>query len=71
MTVGTAVAYRVFTRTWWARNPAWPNGREPGPGRKHTLARNCTFEEARAKCAHYNSTHTPGPLSRKAEFEQQ
>jgi hypothetical protein len=63
--------YRVFTRTWWKRNPAWPHGREPQPGRKHTIARGVSFEEARAICQRYNATHDPGFLSRKAEFEEQ
>jgi hypothetical protein len=26
--------YRVFVRTWWAVNPAWPDGLEPCPGRR-------------------------------------
>ncbi len=64
-------SYRVFTRTWWRRNPDWPGGREPSPGRKHTLAQRLTYEEARATCQRYNATHNPGPLSRKAEFEQE
>lgn len=63
--------YRVFTRTWWVENPAWPNGREPGAGRKHTLARVETEAEARAVAKQYNDTHDPGFLSRKAEYEQQ
>lgn len=63
--------YRVFTRTWWIRNPGWPGGREPGAGRKHTLARRVeTEEEARAICQRYNDTHDPGFLSRKAEYER-
>ena len=62
--------YDVFTRTWWRRNPGWPNGREPGAGRKTYLARRVTYEEARRLCREYNDTHDPGPLSRKAEFEQ-
>lgn len=64
--------YHVFTRTWWKRNPSYPNGREPGAGRKTTLARNVqTEEEARAICKRYNDTHAPGPLSRKAEYQEQ
>jgi len=65
------MAFRVFTRTWWRRNSAWPGGREPGAGRKHTLARRVeTEEEARAICKRYNDTHDPGFLSRKAEYEE-
>jgi len=64
--------YRVFTRTWWRHNPDWPNGLEPCPGRKHTLKRHvATEEEARAICRAWNDTHTPGRLSRKAEYEEQ
>ena len=64
--------FRVFSRTWWKRNPSWPDGREPCAGRKTTLARNVKTEaEARAICERYNATHEPGPLSRKAEYEEQ
>lgn len=66
------MAYRIFTRTWWKPNRAWPNGREPGAGRKsygkHPVVQ--TIEEARAYCKRWNETHDPGPLSRKAEFEE-
>jgi hypothetical protein len=62
--------YRVFTRTWWKRNPAWPGGREPAPGRKYTLATVATETEARDLCAAYALTHKPGFLSRKAEYER-
>ena len=64
------MAYRVFTRTWWKRNPSWPEGREPCPGRKTTIDKVATVDEATARCDGYNSTHEPGPLSRKAEFEE-
>lgn len=70
-TNGTAETFRVFTRTWWRRNPAWPGGREPGAGRKTTLARRCTEEEARRMCKQYNDAHDPGFLSRKAEYEKE
>jgi hypothetical protein len=63
--------YRAFTRTWWRHNSAWPNGLEPGAGRKTTLARNLSHDEAKRLCADWNATHKPGRLSRKAEFEQQ
>lgn len=63
--------YRAFTRTWWRNNPSWPNGLEPCPGRRHVIARNLSWEEAREVCQRYNSTHKPGRLSRKAEFEEQ
>lgn len=65
------MSYRVFTRTWWKRNPAWPGGREPNAGRKHTIARRVETEtEARVICQRYNDTHDPGFLSRKAEYEE-
>lgn len=64
--------YRVFTRTWWIANPSWPDGREPGAGRKHTIKRNVKSEtEAQQICRAYNETHDPGFLSRKAEYEEQ
>ena len=64
--------YRVFTRTWWRDNPAWPQGLEPCAGAKRTLRRNVkTQEEARAICQTWNATHKPGRLSRKAEYEEQ
>lgn len=62
--------YNVFVRTWWKRNPAWSQGREPSPGRKRYLRRGVKYLEARMICEQYNTTHNPGPLSRKAEFEQ-
>lgn len=64
--------YRVFTRTWWRRNPAWPNGREPGAGRRSYRGhpQRVTWEEARTYCQQWNATHALGPLSRKAEFEE-
>lgn len=65
----SADRYNVFHRTWWRRNPSWPDGREPGAGRKTYLRRGVTLEEARQLCAEYNRTHNPGFLSRKAEFE--
>jgi len=61
--------YHIFTRTWWKNNKDWPNGLEPGAGRKTTLNYANTQKEARAICQAYNSTHKPGRLSRKAEFE--
>ena len=61
--------FRVFTRTWWKRNPSWPDGREPGAGRKYTLGLVSTEQEARDMCKEYNDTHDPGFLSRKAEYQ--
>ena len=60
--------YRVFTRTWWIKNPAWPDGREPGAGRPTTIGWADTEREARRICAEWNASHDPGFLSRKAEY---
>lgn len=78
---GSAVSYRVFVRNWWRWqwHPQGDGYRQkgnhcltPDPGaRKTTLARGCTEEEARAICQRYAETHNPGPLSRKAEYEQE
>lgn len=65
------MSYRVFTRTWWRENPAWPDGLEPCAGRKTTLRKSvATEEEARAICQQWCSTHKPGRLSRKAEYTE-
>lgn len=63
--------YKVFHRTWWRDNPDWPDGLEPHIGRKTTLGYASSEEDARALCQEYNSTHEPGRLSRKAEYEEQ
>lgn len=62
-------AFRVFHRTWWKENPAWPEGREPGPGRQHFVSWADTEEEAREICRAWNKAHSPGFLSDKAEYE--
>ena len=62
--------YKVYHRTWWTNNPSWPNGLEPGAGRKTTIrARVDTIEQARDIAQVWNANHEPGRLSRKAEFE--
>lgn len=61
--------YNVFVRTWWVKNPAWPGGREPGAGKRRYIKRRVELTEARSLCSEYNSTHNPGFLSKKAEFE--
>lgn len=64
--------YRVFHRTWWRRNPKWPGGREPGAGRQYTIRRNVPTEaEAQQLCREWNANHDPGPLSDKAEYDEQ
>lgn len=62
--------YRVFTRTWWRYNKAYPGGKEPHMGRKTTIRWANTYEEAQDICRVWNANHKPGPLSRKAEFER-
>jgi len=60
--------YEIFKRTWWIKNPEWPDGLEPGPGRSTHLAYVDTIEEARKYCEEWNENHKPGKLSLKAEF---
>lgn len=67
------MSYRVFTSTWW--HYEYRDGkrvRVPGSsGRKHTLeACVATEKEAVAMCRNWNATHDPGPLSRKAEYDE-
>jgi hypothetical protein len=65
------MSYRVFVRNFWTANPAYPDGREPRPGRKTTIVRRVeTEDEACGICKQYNATHAPGALSRKAEYEE-
>lgn len=66
------MSYRVFTRTWWRSNPAYPQGREPGAGTRSYRGHpdGLTYEEAQRYCKDWNATHNPGKLSRKAEFEE-
>jgi len=62
--------YDVFVRNWWKPNRNWPNGLEPDPtADKQYLAKGVTEERAQELCQEYNSTHKPGRLSRKAEYE--
>lgn len=61
--------FRIFHRTWWKRNPDWPNGLEPCPGRKIHIGYAATEEEARAMCKSWAKYHAPGDLSDKAEYE--
>ena len=66
------MSYRAFHRTWWAENPAYPNGLEPCPGKKHTIKRHVpTEDDARALCKEWNSEHPKGRYSDKAEFEEE
>lgn len=59
--------YNVFTRCWYKRTPT---GLTPHLGRKTYLAKGVSYAEAKRICSGYNSTYSPGKLSRKAEFTQ-
>jgi hypothetical protein len=61
--------YQTFTRTWWRNNPRYPNGLEPGAGRKTYYNTWATQEGARKECKAWNDTHNPGRLGRKMEYE--
>jgi hypothetical protein len=63
------MSYRTFTRTWWKNNSTWLNGLEPHPGRKSYCGHYQSEQEARNACQQYNSTHEPGRLSKKMEYE--
>ena len=62
-------AFKVFHRTGWTRNSAYPNGLEPSTGRKHTIAK-CVETEAEARdiARVWNANHKAGKLSDKAEY---
>tara|TARA_R100000306_G_C4310296_1_gene109812 strand:- start:367 stop:579 length:213 start_codon:yes stop_codon:yes gene_type:complete len=65
--------YEIRVRNWWVNNPDWPDGLEPcaTPWKKARLFAKCNTEkEAIAICREYNTTHNPGRLSRKAEYEE-
>lgn len=68
---GIAESYRTFVRTWWRHNQSWPNRLEPYPGKQRTTGRGLTEDEAQRMCRAYNSTHDPGRLSRKMEYERE
>jgi hypothetical protein len=65
------MTYHIFHRTWWKRNPRWPDGREPGAGKKHTIAHVETEVEAREMCRQWNEEKPDhSGLSDKAEYEE-
>lgn len=70
MTDNDRIKYRVFHRTWWRKNPSWPDGREPGVGVPHLICYVRGEEEAREVCRQWNAAHDPGYLSDKAEYEE-
>ena len=59
--------YTVFIRNWWAKDGK--GNLYPHTGRKKTVRRGLSIEEARKMCTEYNNSNDPGPLSRKMEFE--
>jgi len=63
--------YKVFHRTWWKQNPSWPNGLEPCGGKKRKIGFANTEAAARDMCMVWNAKHKSGPLSDKAEYEQE
>ncbi len=65
------MSYRIFTRTWWKENSDWPDGLEPAPGRKYCIGTAQNRADAIELCDQYNSSHDPGRLSKKAEFEEE
>lgn len=61
--------FEVFVRNWWRLDER--GVRRPHPGApKRKLAVVSTEAEARRRAQAYNSSHDPGPLSRKAEFRE-
>ena len=77
--------FKVFVRNWWRYAGKGESGTPGGilglptprevvadpRARKHTLATQIrTEDEARAIAREYNRTHKPGPLSRKAEYDE-
>jgi hypothetical protein len=63
----TDTRYSVFVRSWWKRDPTWPDGRRPHAGPRTYLGRHLSSSDALARSGQYNNTHEPGFLSRKAE----
>lgn len=54
--------FEVFHRTWWRAEGV------PGVGESHHVGWANTEAHARHLCRRWNSTHTPGPLSDRAEY---
>jgi hypothetical protein len=61
--------YKVFHRTWWSLDKD-TGGLKPDLGRRHPIGEVATESEARAMCRDYNSTHSPGRLADRAEYEE-
>ena len=54
--------FEVFHRTWWRAEGV------PGVGESHHVGWANTEAHARHLCRRWNATHTPGPLSDRAEY---
>ena len=54
--------FEVFHRTWWQAEGV------PGVGESHHVGWANTEARARYMCRRWNTTHTPGPLSDRAEY---
>jgi hypothetical protein len=54
--------FEVFHRTWWRAEGV------PGVGESHHVGWANTEAQARHLCRRWNATHTPGPLSDRAEY---
>jgi hypothetical protein len=54
--------FEVFHRTWWRAEGV------PGVGESHHVGWANTEARARYVCRRWNATHTPGPLSDRAEY---
>jgi hypothetical protein len=66
------MSYQIFTRNWWREarpeDGNWPNNLVPDGTTRRNIARVDTEEEAQEYCREYNNNHSPGRLSRKAEY---
>jgi len=63
--------YRTFVRTWWRKNPKYPDGKEPYPGRKTYMDVYNKMEDAQNACRDYNRRlPLNNPLSKKMEFDE-
>ena len=62
--------YEIFKRTWWKKNPSWPNGREPQQGRSNHVKYVETEAEAREICREANKelAEKSNPMGMGYEF---
>ena len=62
------MAYRVFKRTWWIDNPEWPNGLEPGPGKRRYI-RGARFETRREVIDYCRERNTEPRTAREKRLD--